>query len=668
MIDLRGGAFSLAIFLLGVIPSQSWSQPLWPPLPPSVVVNENETPPNDTSGAANPLTLTAGSYLGVNGGIATAGDLDYFSFTLTARTGVFFMVRSRQPRFNLSATLDSMLTLYDSTGSTVIVSNDNGYDFDTGWPAPGAAAGAATGDSALYQDLNAGTYYIRVSSVGGTTGNYQLVILPDTNYTATVPVLASNPTASKTLHLKFDGHTSATDSWTVAVGGPYTIPPFDFQVPANPAEFTPGEQKAIRNIWRQVSEDFSPFDVNVTTSYAGPIADGVAHRHVIGNDDGTAVGAGGALGVAFLTSFAVGGPNNNTAFTFASNFYDLFGGTDADQTNGFSGIIVADAVEMGNTTSHEFGHALGLRHYGGGNPQTMGIMHTPDFGLNREIWRTGNTHDTDAAMPPFPPVILQDDMAVIAGVLGYRTSAGGVADPDDHGNSIATATAMTSVSPTIFYNTGIIHDPATDFDYFSFTVAVSGSVTIQVNVDPYANDLDSELYLYDSVGTLLGQDTPAASFSGTLTQVLTPGTYYIRVKSAGGPGEAGQYEVAVSVPPGGPIIPPVVPPVIPPGGPFNLGEGSFWGSTGPTIPEGSFGLGRSHSPTLLGPFAVHSSGAAIASKNPTSTDGIVAVINVAYLRKSDSEESNNLGLHLAGGGGLLGITIGVLVRRRYAAG
>ncbi|MEZ6035559.1 MAG: hypothetical protein R3C17_20880 [Planctomycetaceae bacterium] len=94
---------------------------------------------------------------------------------------------------------------------------------------------------------------------------------------------------------------------------------------------------------------------------------------------------------------------------FADNF-------DKYPDAGISGEIMAAALEQGNTASHEFGHALGLRHYNSmndgfaGNADILpdGIMATGDFGLNREIWQSGLSDAGNGQ-----ETVSQDDIAVI---------------------------------------------------------------------------------------------------------------------------------------------------------------------------------------------------------------------------------------------------------------
>jgi hypothetical protein len=166
-------------------------------------------------------------------------------------------------------------------------------------------------------------------------------------------------------------------------------------------------------------------------------------------------------------------------------------------------------------------------------------MQTPDTGLNRETWRTGLTHSGET------PVISQDDMAVISNTnpanglnntFGYR--------PDDYGNSIETATALTAGANGLRAS-GVIAQ-LTDVDFFRITA--SGTTTITADVDEFVNDLDAELYLYDSTGALLASSDPANSFDASIVMSLTAGTYYVEVRCDGEPGEAGQYQLSVTSP------------------------------------------------------------------------------------------------------------------------
>ena len=98
-------------------------------------------------------------------------------------------------------------------------------------------------------------------------------------------------------------------------------------------------------------------------------------------------------------------------------------------------------------------------------------------------------------------------------------------DTNDHGNTIATATPVTSGTAV----TGKIN-PDTDEDYFS--IIVSGAGTLRAST---TGSTDTIGHLYDSDGTQLATDDNTGTdgnfdFSHSITAA---GTYYVRVTSEG---------------------------------------------------------------------------------------------------------------------------------------
>ena len=498
-----------------------------------------ESEPNNTAASATPLAAIA-EPVTVAAAVGATGDVDFYAFTLGQRSGVFFDLDSRD--VGLSASLNGVLTLYNGAGTTNLGSNDNGYDFDT-FALSDTSATSPSQDASLYRDLGPGAYVVRVSGVSGTAGAYRLKVRADPLYGSTVPLFESLPGAADTLYLDFDGHDSSTDFWAtghdvnpslpgVQPFGAYSIPAFDFN--GNATEFTPAERLAIENVWRVVAEDFSPFNINVTTRYDGPIADGVVFRLVIGNATGAEIGlrSSNVLGIAGpLDSYAAGGDGDSVAFTFATSFNNVF--NFAGMT-GVSGEVGAKAVEVGNTASHEFGHALGLRHFGATSPQPNGIMNQPNFGLNRERWAAGRTE---------PPVVQQDDVAIIGG----PTNTFGLRD-DDHGDTPAAATGMAASAGGAGYAANGVIGRLDDRDVFRFTAPAAGATTVRVGMAfEHVANLDAELRVYDAAGALVGSHDPANSIFASVHLRLEPGSaYYAEVRSDGQAGELGQYELTVT--------------------------------------------------------------------------------------------------------------------------
>jgi hypothetical protein len=74
-----------------------------------------------------------------------------------------------------------------------------------------------------------------------------------------LPLLSSKPGSSNILFIDFDGHsTDATNIWGVMEALPFSTDD-DFST------FSSSEQAIILDIWRRVTEDFAPFDYDVTT-------------------------------------------------------------------------------------------------------------------------------------------------------------------------------------------------------------------------------------------------------------------------------------------------------------------------------------------------------------------------------------------------------------------
>ncbi len=162
-----------------------------------------------------------------------------------------------------------------------------------------------------------------------------------------LPLLHSRPAASHKIFLDFDGHSASGTSWNYLAGrAVITTPSY-----AHSDTFTAAEQADVVAIWRAVSEDFSPFNVDVTTEDPGPDA----LRLTGGYDSayGVRVCIGGSswewygralAGAAYLGSFSW--DSDTPAFVFP------------EQLGPHSAKYVWEAV------SHVVGHSLGLYHDG----------------------------------------------------------------------------------------------------------------------------------------------------------------------------------------------------------------------------------------------------------------------------------------------------------------
>ena len=146
--------------------------------------------------------------------------------------------------------------------------------------------------------------------------------------------------------------------------------------------------------------------------------------------------------------------------------------------------------------------------------------------------------------------VFQDDMAVLANTtngFGYRS--------DDVGNTTGSATALTKAGNT-WSGAGIV-GTNTDVDMFSFHVTTEDTYRMAVNGIPVASNLDVVLELRNSAGQLIVSANPQDTRNAAIVKGLTPGDYYLSVKSSGVYGQIGQYTVNIDAPPAGITVTPV---------------------------------------------------------------------------------------------------------------
>jgi PKD repeat protein len=325
-------------------------------------------------------------------------------------------------------------------------------------------------------------------------------------------VLHSKPGKTRVIYLDFNGHVTSGTSWLN--GGTFTSPAYDTD--GNPGAFSSAELAAIQEIWKRVSEDYAPWEVDVTTeepplewlrkTASTDTAYGI--RMVIGGSSYDWFGQG-AGGVAYLNSFSW---NSDTpAFVFP-----------AQLGNGFPK-YVAEAV------SHEAGHTVSLSHDGvaGGSAYYAGHANwAPIMGVGyyKEVTQFSKGEYTGANNT-------EDDTAKIATFIPRS--------PDFAGNDIITAVA---VGGTTVSATGII-ESAGDADLYRVDAGAGTLTVTAVTAVPDAN-LDITLSLYDGTGTLLGSANPA-TLGSTLAATVPGGTYYLAVDGTGvGTGSTGYTDYA----------------------------------------------------------------------------------------------------------------------------
>ena len=330
--------------------------------------------------------------------------------------------------------------------------------------------------------------------------------------------LHSKPGAARTIFLDFDGGPVSGTAWNDSYTIPTTSQPA-FDLNGDPATWSQAEHDTIQSVYQRVTEDFRPFDVDVTTqdpgaaalerSSAGDTQFGTRVLVTPSTDSATRICSNSCGGVAFVGVYnLVGSGYYQPAFVFPQ----LLSNVDK---------YIAEAA------SHEAGHNLGLFHDG---TSTVGYYTghhnwAPIMGVGYDQplvqWSSGEYADANNA---------QDDIAVMQSFgLPLRT--------DDHGSGFATATAMGTTR-----NAAGLIEQRTDTDVLSFNRTCGGSTTITVKPVDNSPNLDIRVRLYTAGQVQLTSKNPlsgkasfdvATGLNAIISRSLATGSYYLAVDGVG---------------------------------------------------------------------------------------------------------------------------------------
>lgn len=328
---------------------------------------------------------------------------------------------------------------------------------------------------------------------------------------ANPPSFSSRPGSTKAIYLDFNGGTVTGTQWNSSTFPSWNCRPFDTD--ADETTFSDAEQLVIERVWRRVSEDFSPWDVNVTTVQPGS---GVTWSQAMITRDTDATGqllpgSGSAAGIAFVDVFGL------SAFKPAFVYFNTLSSRED---------YIAEA------TSHEIGHNLSLAHdgtntvgYYAGHAGTTSLTSWGPImgtGYNDQVsqWSRGEYTNANNS---------EDDVAEIGARLPLRA--------DDHGNSVATATALNDLTGTLA-SAGVIAS-ASDSDALAFS-AGAGPATLSVTpfvsaTNTRGGNLDLRLELYTSASVLVATAAPTGATNASISQTLVAGDYVLMIRNSGEP-------------------------------------------------------------------------------------------------------------------------------------
>ena len=337
---------------------------------------------------------------------------------------------------------------------------------------------------------------------------------------SSVPKLNTKPGARGLIYLNFEGETVTDPSWN---NGNTII-----------AAPSPLNADGILEVIARVAEDYAPFDVAVSTIRADYDKAAVRQRiKVIITPTDTALR--GVGGVSFTGSWSDAGSSTRSSTIPAWVF------------------VSSPAKTVAEIVSHEVGHTLWLSHdgfmnsrgitlseyytgHGGGidNPTSWAPIMGTSYNRSVTQWSQGEYAGANND---------EDDLAMISSavnVFGYASAA----LPTD-GYAIS-GTALLPVASSAFNLNGVLRRELQPDEYEFYTEGGELSAAVKPITAKYSN-ADLQLELIDAAYTVRSLSNPSTALEASLAITLAPGTYKLRVRSAGtGPAPALGYTTGYS--------------------------------------------------------------------------------------------------------------------------
>jgi Calx-beta domain len=343
-------------------------------------------------------------------------------------------------------------------------------------------------------------------------------IANDDSPPSAVPVFNSLPGAVAVAYLDMDGQVVSGTQWA----GGATIAARGVVGSLTNAQMI--------EICRRTAEDYSPFEINVTTEESVYLA-APSNRRIrcIITPDNEWYGSAG--GVAYLNSFTWTGDTPCWVF---------------------SDMLANSPRYIAEATSHEIGHTLTLRHdgrlspseayYEGHGSGEVGWAPIMGVGYYRLLvqWSKGEYLSADN---------LEDDLARITTLNGFGYRA------DQAGNTTGTAVPLGGTSGA--RNAAGILEVTGDADVYRFTTA-GGSCAFTAAGDATSQNLDLRVEILGGDGSVVASANPDTLTDASVSVVLAAGDYFLRVSGPGrgdvladgysNYGSTGQYTISGDAP------------------------------------------------------------------------------------------------------------------------
>lgn len=394
------------------------------------------------------------------------------------------------------------------------------------------------------------------------------VVPLSTGASGTVPSCSSKPGAAAVLYLDFEGGTLTQTFYNCGRPITYEGPGLD--------------TNHMIACWSQVAEDFTAFDVNVTTVRASYTSAAVGRRMrlILGKTSWDPIEKGGFA--------AVGGFPNAGGFWSERNRVNVKDGFDvnlprrlgvAPYPSGYGPTMAAivfpsDVVcwvfsetlifereltvnaqvkTFTQAAAHELGHSFGLLHDGHEHSSGWLVLGYPGHGTGVDDldwwapimgtnfrngvvqWSKGEYQwaiNLGWGTLPDGSRALQDDLAIIGAGVSGGAGTGLVAD--DQGDTVGTATLLSIDTRGMVSDSGKIH-VGTDSDFFRIPIAATtGAINLTITATGDDTELDLFAELRNSSGTVLASSSPFSDRNakiGPIT-VTAAGSYYLIIRGS----------------------------------------------------------------------------------------------------------------------------------------